>query len=513
MFAFVRKRLSRKLLAAVGIPSVLVALAGLWWLRAETRELAPALWGEVAAWVAILAAVTIAVHFVAVAVIVHRPLREMKLALRRARHGDFLHRVKVRGSDELAELAESFNATLKAITDLNVLRTDDALAMASMQRELALKAEVERQHALADDANRRLEGRVRELSLLSDLSRSLNATLDLDALCRETAALVGERLGFRAFALFLFDEARGDLFVKSAAGVHARAEGSRLPLGEGAAGAAARDKTVVRIGNIHADSRTSPSTWLPEGPGSLLAVPLVHQGSCVGVLDLYRPAYDAFDDEDIRFLELAAQQVAMAIANARLHEHTVALSLSDALTGVANRRALFQRLDLELERAERFEHAFAVAMIDVDRFGELNDAHGHLAGDKALRQVAELLQDGLRKVDLLARYGGEEFAVVLAKADRAAAVAAAEKMRKAIESAALVNRGAESGRVTISIGLSIFPDDAQHIDALVDSADAALFAAKRGGRNSVRAYEPGMRDDPLRRRDVRVTAAVETLAP
>jgi diguanylate cyclase (GGDEF)-like protein len=437
----------------------------------------------------------------------------MKLALRRARHGDFLHRVPVRGSDELGELAESFNATLKAITDLNVLRTDDALAMASMQRELALKDELERQHALLDDANRRLEGRIRELSILSELSRSLNAELDLDALCREVTAVVGERLGFRACALFLVDESRGDLFVKSAAGVHARAEGSRLPLGEGAAGTAALEKKVVHIRDIHSDSRTTPSTWLPQGPGSLLAVPLVRQGSCVGVLDVYRPALDAFDDEDVRFLELAAQQAAMAVANARLHERAVILSLSDALTGAANRRALFQRLDLELERAERFEHAFAVAMIDVDRFGELNEAHGHLAGDKVLRQVSEVLQDGLRKVDLLARYGGEEFAVVLARADRAAAMAAAEKMRAAVEAAGLVNAGAEGGRVTISIGVAVFPDDANRIDLLVDCADAALFAAKRSGRNSVTAYAPGMREDPSRRRDVRVTAAVDTVAP
>jgi diguanylate cyclase (GGDEF)-like protein len=512
MFAFIRKRLARKLLFSVGVPSVLVVLAGILWLRGETRDVAPGLWGEVAASVVILAAVTTAVHFVAVEVILHRPLREMKLALRRARHGDFLHRVPVRGSDELAELSESFNATLKAITDLNVLRTDDALAMASMQRELALKAEVERQHALLDDANRQLEGRIRELSLLSELSRSLNATLDLDALCREVTRLVGEQLGFRAFALFLPDDRSGDLFVKSAAGVEARAEGSRLAWGEGAAGMAARDKVVVRIADIHADPRTSPSTWLPEGPGSLLAVPLLHQGACVGVLDLYHPAADAFDAEEVRFLELVARQAAMALANARLHARAVALSLSDSLTGAANRRALFQRLGLELERAERFEHPFAVAMIDIDRFGELNDAHGHLAGDKVLRQVSELLQEGLRKADLLARYGGEEFAVVLARADGAAATAAAEKMRAAVEAAALVNAGAESGRVTISVGIAIFPQDARSIDALVDCADAALFAAKRAGRNSVQVFAPGMRDDPSRRRDIRVTAAVEAVA-
>jgi diguanylate cyclase (GGDEF)-like protein len=187
----------------------------------------------------------------------------------------------------------------------------------------------------------------------------------------------------------------------------------------------------------------------------------------------------------------------------------VRLSERDALTGAHNRRSLFARLDLELERSARFEHAMAVALVDVDRFRQYNDANGHAAGDEILRQVAGILGRAVRKVDLVARYGGEEFAVMLARADRAAAVAAADALRAAVEAANLPHPASEAGRVTISIGIGVFPEDGRDVGALIDAADAALYAAKRAGRNAVRAHESGMRTHPGRRRDVKVTADAE----
>jgi diguanylate cyclase (GGDEF)-like protein len=115
----------------------------------------------------------------------------------------------------------------------------------------------------------------------------------------------------------------------------------------------------------------------------------------------------------------------------------------------------------------------------------------------------------VRKVDLVARYGGEEFAVVLARADREAALAAAEKLREAVEAAEIPHGAAEAGRVTISVGVAVFPADGEDLGALIDAADSALYAAKRAGRNAVRGHEGGMRDHPGRRRDVTVTADAE----
>jgi diguanylate cyclase (GGDEF)-like protein len=502
----IRKSVARKLLFAVGVPSALVALAALAWLRAETRAVSPTLWAEIAAGAVAIALGSIAVHFVAVNVLVKKPLRALAAAMRRAREGEWLARVPVRGEDEVAQLSESFNATLKAITDLHVLRTDDQLAMASMQRELALKAELQEQHRLLDAANRQLEGRLRALAALADLSHALAATLDPDALCRAVSEAVGRRLGFTAFAMFVLDEEAGDLVVKSAFGVDGRAEGSRLAIGDGAAGVAARDKRVVLVRDVGADPRTSVRTWLPPGAGSLVAAPLLHQGELLGVLDFWRDQPDAFSEEDLRFLGSVADQAAIAVSNARLHQRTVALSLTDALTGVLNRRGLAERLRLEHDRADRFGTAFALAVVDVDRLKSILEGHGLVAGDALLRSLAQVLAGELRRVDALARYRGDKFAVVLPRADRHAALEVAEKLRAAVERAAFEALPRGPGGVTVSVGLASFPEDARDLDGLVDAADAALFAAKRAGRNAVRAHAAGMREDPARPQAGRVTA-------
>jgi len=504
-----RSRIGRKLLVAVGLPTLLVALAGVAWLRAETRAFAPGLWGAVLAFLVAFAAATALVHLLAVRLLIEQPLARIVRSLRRAEAGDFLLRVPIESEDELGELARSFNTALSAITDLRWRRLEDAQSMESMERELALKAQVEAQSRQLDAANRELETRLRELTLLAELAQTMSSTLRLEQLLHAITARVGSALGHEAFALLLLDERSGELVVSNSAGLAAQVNGRRLPLGQGVAGMAARDKRLVLVPDTRLEPRFPVQLWTGGEHGSLLAVPMVAQDACVGVLDFFRPSADAFPEDEIRFLESVAGQAALAIANARLHEKTVALSLTDSLTGVHNRRSFFQRLEMELESARRFGHGCAVVMVDVDRFQALNEARGRMAGDATLRAVAELLSGALRKVDTLARQGGEEFAVLLPRATRGAGLEVAEKLRSLVAAAAFEQGAApHGGHVTVSIGVAAFPEDASDLSALLDCADAALFAAKKAGRDTVVAYAPGMREWPGRRRDVRVTGAV-----
>ena len=510
MLHFIRSQIARKLLVAVGVPSFVLAVVGVLLLHAATRHTAPGLWSFVLAFLVVLAITMSSVHLVAARLLLEQPLARIVAALKRTERGEFLVRVPVESEDELGELARSFNTALAAITDLHARRIEDAQSMESMQRELALKAEVEAQHRLLDDANRRLEARVRELTLLSDLGRTFSSTLKLDELLHVMTDLVGRSLGYQAFAVFLLDERQGELVAKSIFGINASVEGLRLKLGDGIAGWAARERKRLLVRDVRADGRFPAQRWTGDRDGSVLAVPMIAQGECVGVLDFFRPVKDAFADDEVSFLESVASQAAMAIANARLHERTVALTLSDPLTGLANRRSLFERLEMEMERSERFSDIFSLAMIDIDHFKGLNEAHGHLAGDATLRRVGELLASTARRVDTLARYRGEEFALVLPRASSAAALELAEKLRQLVATTA-VDYGASQpgGHVTISVGVATYPDDARDLPSLIDCADAALFAAKRRGRNTVAVYQPGMRENPGRRRDVRTTAAVE----
>ena len=164
------------------------------------------------------------------------------------------------------------------------------------------------------------------------------------------------------------------------------------------------------------------------------------------------------------------------------------LSVTDELTGLANRRHLDDEIERELERHERHKRAFAVLMLDVDRFKSLNDSHGHPAGDAVLRQLAGVLNESTRKGDTVARFGGEEFLVILPETPAAGALHLAEKIRAAVEGHHFVID--ESGapvRVTVSVGLALFPDHGRTAEPLIAAADQALYRSKQGGRNRATA--------------------------
>jgi len=164
------------------------------------------------------------------------------------------------------------------------------------------------------------------------------------------------------------------------------------------------------------------------------------------------------------------------------------LGATDGLTGIHNRRFLDDILQREVSRSHRLGAPMALLMVDIDHFKRFNDRHGHQAGDEALRGVTRTLARHLRAMDFLARYGGEEFAVVLPGADGKSALKTAERLRTAVEAAAL---GAPGGkRLTVSIGSAACPSDANDAVSLVAAADAALYAAKEAGRNTVRAVAP-----------------------
>jgi diguanylate cyclase (GGDEF)-like protein len=460
---YVRRSIGRKLMLAVGLPSLAFTVAGTLWLRAETARVAPGMdpvYRVALAALGVFAAAMALTFVLVIRLFVRNPLRRLVAAMKRAQAGDFLYRVPVESDDEIGRLARTYNETLAALTDLNARRVEDALAMDALQREVAVKAAVER--------------RARELSFLVDLGRTLASTLELEPLLAALAERVVPALGLEAMEVLLVEEGTGDLVVRAVHGPGTRRLGDRL-----------RDGAAL--------------------PG-FEATRLMQGDEPIGLLAMRRPGGAPVEADEARLVESVAGLAAIAIANARLHQKMVRLSQTDALTGVHTRRSLFARLDQELERSRRFEHSVAVALVDVDRFRQYNDALGHGAGDAVLRTVAMLLGGAVRRVDLVARYGGEEFAVVLTRADRAAALDAAEKLRATVEAAALPHPASEAGRVTISVGVAVFPGDGADLGAVVDAADAALFAAKRAGRNVVRGHEPGMRTHPDRRRAGRPSA-------
>ena len=179
---------------------------------------------------------------------------------------------------------------------------------------------------------------------------------------------------------------------------------------------------------------------------------------------------------------LASRNQSLAELTARLQ----ALSTTDPLTGIPNRRALDERIDNEFERSKRYGASLAVVMIDLDRFKGLNDKHGHAAGDAVLREVAHILDVEKRRGDTVARYGGEEFVALLPHADAAAAQAWAERVRMRLATT-VVELGRVMLRTTASFGVAAIDrrGDLAGSESLLESADRALYQAKERGRNRV----------------------------
>ena len=162
-------------------------------------------------------------------------------------------------------------------------------------------------------------------------------------------------------------------------------------------------------------------------------------------------------------------------------------AVRDSLTGLYNRREFYRRIQEELERARRYRRSFALLMLDIDDFKAINDTYGHPAGDEVLRAVASMIDVEIRPGDSAARYGGDEIAIILPETSASGAMALAERLREFVSSLAVCMSAPPRRvlRLTVSIGVAVFPEDARSVDALIAAVDRALYAAKEGGRNRV----------------------------
>ncbi len=223
-----------------------------------------------------------------------------------------------------------------------------------------------------------------------------------------------------------------------------------------------------------------------------VVVPLRTADRLFGILATFDRRPGAFSAEEVGFLDSLAHHASLALENARLYEEVETLSLTDATTALFNRRAFDLRLHDELDRATRYSLPVALLMIDVDHFKLYNDTHGHPAGDRLLRTLAGVLAGSqLRHTDTPFRFGGEEFAVVMPHTGREAALTSAERLRAAVEATAFPDAAEQPlGRVTISIGVACFPEQAADARELISRADLALYEAKRRGRNRVVGFTP-----------------------
>lgn len=230
------------------------------------------------------------------------------------------------------------------------------------------------------------------------------------------------------------------------------------------------------------DPREDDAGEVKDPPGYLM-VDLKGQQRQLGTL-----ALKGVRGEEKEKVQILANQFALALRRIRLYQELEKLAITDGLTDLYTRRYVLDRLEEERRRALSRKASVAFLMLDVDHFKHANDQYGHLVGDQILREIAEIMRDHIREIDIAGRYGGEEFCIILPDTDRSGAFYAAERIRSAIEKTTIKAYDV-TVNVTISIGLAIYPQDGKKTAELIDKADGALYRAKNLGRNRVCTVE------------------------
>lgn len=375
-------------------------------------------------------------------------------------------------------------ATEQRVMDLESRMRSQAREIRALER---IEGLLDRSRELETE-NRCLREKVEELRTFWTLSRTLSVTLNMDELLRLTLHLIGRSLHVDAYSLMLLEDGGKRLRVRAAFGLP---EGARqdlsLSLGEGISGLVAQTGQAMLIPDVSAEPRFVEGALFGQMRGSFICVSLrIRGGEILGVLNAHRPDPQEFTGVDLDQFQAVANQVAAALENAQLYQRTKELSSRDDLTGLFNRRAFFENLEKEVQRARRYRRAFSVLMLDLDHFKNYNDTHGHLKGDEVLKELARLLLGNTRRADVAARYGGEEFVILLPEIGKQGGAVVAEKIRAAVEQSPFYGRSQQpGGRVTVTLGLAAFPADSEEGLELVDVADRAMYVGKQQGGNRV----------------------------
>ncbi len=224
-----------------------------------------------------------------------------------------------------------------------------------------------------------------------------------------------------------------------------------------------------------------------DKPTMVISAPLMAKNSLLGViLAIQDQDRQHFDEDDIHMLTMMANHAAIAFENYLLYRKLEMESITDGLTGVYNYRFLIRSLRMEIKRAKRFNTIFSFLMLDVDNLKEYNDRNGHLSGSRALTNIAAVLKDSSREIDIVAKYGGDEFGILLPGTSGEGAIVYGQRVLEGVKG--YMFDGITKGLLTCSIGISVYPDDAINIEKVIDRADTALYKAKSDGKDSIRTY-------------------------
>ena len=355
-------------------------------------------------------------------------------------------------------------------------RTDVASLKASLDSEIERidceKRKLAQEIKGSDEYISELRNKEEVIVSLYEITRSMSQELTFDEIFKALSIFLKEKFQFRKSSLIVLKEDGQTIKVDKVYKVF------KVDLDK------EKDEECdyADILKSFSEKKTEIYTQRPDG-STYGAIPLLSENKFVGILTI-----DDMSKTDFDRLLIVAMQFALEIKKVLLYETVEELAITDSLTGLYTRRYFFERFGEELERSKRHSFKFSFLMVDIDDFKVCNDTYGHLVGDAILKETAHIAKGCVREIDLVARYGGEEFSLVLPETDRPGAMLVAERIRKRIEEN-IFKAYDEKLKITVSIGLAVYPDDSKEVSDLVDRADKALYKAKSAGKNIVCEYK------------------------
>jgi diguanylate cyclase (GGDEF)-like protein len=333
-----------------------------------------------------------------------------------------------------------------------------------------------------------------QLTLVQDLARDLGSLETREIIPQRLMAAAEQILNAGEVSFFLPSEDGKSLKLHLSSGLSPDIPRDlAIALGDGYVGYTALKRVIMTRSDFEKESNIVRDRIEEASLKSLrteMCAPLYFGNELLGVMNLAKMS--KCTEEERVIMRTIASIGAMAMENAKLFEKTQHLADTDGLTQLYNKRKFRELLEIEASRISRYKdigHMLSFIMFDIDHFKSYNDQHGHPAGDQVLRRVGEMLRENTRQIDIPARYGGEEFIVIVPHVNKEGALRLAERIRSLVDKEKFPGEETQpGGKLTISGGVASYPEDSEDVDSVLESADKALYVAKRGGRNRVVAY-------------------------